>query len=351
MSCSSCSCGEAEGCLSVCCPCYIQGQIRTHRAEIHVNDIKIAQSVSKTLNQDSHGPLLVCRAQETLIQVPMLTSFTSAGTGCTQSCACAGACANSEHIVDVRPEPDSHTEYVYDHDAPPEGGHALEGQDAVSQLTGQRQLPTPIWQTGFQQADRLEDAPTVVSSCSHIVRGCPVFHSTIIQASPVQPAIFRAAHQPPDAIMGRAEERTQSNPPPQAGTQALQAAHAVTAELPLSGSIPLPALCTHMAADPLQQTGDESGLHPRASQVPQQQDMHSGFGVSVPVGGGQISPAHGTPDLDLLDSINWLTQQQQVPLSPGALASSLSALTPSAGRPGPPSMLSAAGMAPSTPQL
>ena len=221
----------------------------------------------------------------------------------------------------------------------------MESQDAASQLAGQGQLSMLPWQTDFQQADRLEDAPSNASSCGHTVRGCPVFHSTVIQVSPAQPATYSAAYRIPDAYVGREGKRVQSLPPP----RALQAARAATAELPLSGGIPLPAPCSHMAADSLQQIVDETGMQPWDYHVPEQQDMHSGAGANVPVGGGQISPAQGTPHLDLLNSIDWLTQWQQG--LPGALAYSPSDSAPGAGPPGPPSMLSAAGMAPSTPQL
>ena len=235
--------------------------------------------------------------------------------------------------------------------ATPAEGLAMEGQDVMSQHTWDRQVPLQPWQSSLQHAGTQEHASPNVSRDSRIVRGRPVLQSRVVWAPlPVQPAGACAvlSSAAPYIVIGR--EHEQSLPPPQAGTPAQQAAPDTVPEWSLSGGSPWPAQRSHAAFEPSQLTTSDADMRPCASLTQEQQDMSSGVESGVPIMGAEGSPAQGTPNLDVLSSIDMLMQQQALQ-PPGAAALSASDPGQSASFPGPPSMLSAAGMEPPTPQM
>ena len=278
-----------------------------------------------------------------------MTPFRYAGTGCSHTCACRGACYYSELFSEL-PQGDALvvTEAQQAPEAPLAEGHAMERQDAASQRAWDSQMPTQPWQSGLQQAGAPQHISPGVSRDSHTVKGRPVLQSRVVWAPlPAQPATSTAVHPPaaPFTVIG--QEHEQSLPPPRAGMPAQQDLAGAAAERSDAGGGSLPAQRSHAAAKPLQLNPNHADLHPWASHIPEAQDMSLGVGCSLPIRGAEGSPSQGTPNLDLLNSIDMLMQQLP-PFDAAALRKSDPAQ--SASLPGPPSMLSAAGMEPTTPQ-
>ena len=220
-------------------------------------------------------------------------------------------------------------------------------QFATLQHTWDRQMTAQPWQSGLQQAGTLQYASPCVSRDSPVVIGRP---SRVVWAPPVQPAAASAAHPPAAPFISIGQHHQQSLPLPQGGRPQQQAAPDAASERSLSGGGPSPAQRGHAAAEPSQLAANDAEMRPQAAHTPEQLDMSSGVEFSVPSMGAEGSPAHGTPNLDLLSSIDTLVQQQALP-EPGAAALSASDPGQSASILGPPSMWSAAGMEPATPQM
>ena len=223
-------------------------------------------------------------------------------------------------------------------------------QFATLQHTWDRQMTAQPWQSGLQQAGTLQYASPCVSRDSPVVIGRPILPSRVVWAPPVQPAAASAAHPPAAPFISIGQHHQQSLPLPQGGRPQQQAAPDAASERSLSGGGPSPAQRGHAAAEPSQLAANDAEMRPQAAHTPEQLDMSSGVEFGVPSMGAEGSPAHGTPNLDLLSSIDTLVQQQALP-EPGAAALSASDPGLSASILGPPSMWSAAGMEPATPQM
>ena len=327
-----------------------------------------------------------------------LPPFTRAGQGCTQSCACKRACGNvdiSDGLLQ-RQEPQAPISNPA-HQAGVKNG-ALARHDAaalVSALAVERQYtqlhpprqaeqPLQTWH-GSPEHPGLLQAVTPKSHTS--MSAWPVLDSRVIwhpavQSAPASIPALALMHVGMDGV--HHEMHLASLPPPRESTAALP----VEAANPLpAGMFTAPAHTSNNGVEPEGRAAESANCHGQPNSVAEQHNVSSRSGTSIPVREEQstkchprasIPPrgtrdrsTHATPHLSVLSSINALVLQQlpsPVALTPGSsdpprqrvgvlalqrlqaagLASSVSSQSNSLK--GPPSMLSATGMEPSTPQ-
>jgi len=327
-----------------------------------------------------------------------LPPFTRAGQGCTQSCACKRACGN----VDIddsllqRQEPQdpisnpAHQAGVKNgalarHDAAaPVNALAVERQFTQLHPPRQAEQPLQTWH-GSPEHPGLLQAVTPNSHTS--MSGWPVLDSRVIwhpavQSAPATIPALALMHVGTDGV--HHEMHLASLPPSRESTAALpvEPADPLTA-----GMDTAPAHTSNNGVEPEGPAAESANRHGQPNSVAEQHNVSSRSGISIPVREEQSTECHprasnpsrgtrdrsapATPHLNLLSSINTLALQQ-LP-SPVALAAgssdpprqgidvlalqqlqaaglASSDTSQSGSLKGPPSMLSATGMEPSTPQ-